>query len=1042
MNYIHANIQHKLILISAGAGYGKTSVLIQYAHDAALPICWYSLDPHDASVLTFAEYLLAAIRERFPGFGEGIGAYLRDHEGPAEDVEPLVRLFIHEIEEHTDRYFAIILDDYHEVIDSEPVNVFVDGLLRYLPEHCHLILASRAIPRRLTLTRLAARQEVVGLGVEEMRFTEEEIVQVLALLGYTDLAPEQIETLAHRTEGWITGILLAAQASRSRATGELLEIAAANAGVFDYLAAEILERQPPAVQRFLMGSALFTEMNPALCNALLDISDAGQILRDLAEQNLFTIPLDAEGAWYQYHQILREFLVARLEHTDPDAYRALSLKRARLMAQRGDWRTAVEGYVQAHAYPQAAEALSIIAPDSFGAGQWDQLKAWIDALPPAVLAEHPALMIFRAKVHTEAGELPQSAALLEQCRQAFLARGDAIGASHALTQVAVVHRYRGRLREAISTSREALALAGERDALTQVQASREIGICHCMMGQYAQGLAELSAALDAARAAADDVNAAYIALDMGTAEVSQGRLLEARQHYQQALFYWRRTGNEGTLALTLQNLGMVHHHLGQYTEAEDHFHEALAKAGRASDNRSLAYALTSLADLYRDTQRYGEAIAAYRQAQQVAADAQLALLHVYVLIATGDALRLSGDRAAARPLIGQALEQVEREDMRPEVGLAYLAQGALLLAEGDAPGAREALCRAIDHLSAVAATRDVARARLYLAGAALAEGEGATVRRELAEVTALAERLGTTQFVAAEAPALWPLLEHAERHGQAGIDYGGILVEAGRLARPAPEREAGRPRRPAPAIEFLALNGERVLVDGQPVTNWESTSARHLAFLRVGHPEGLRRDQAIEALWPEVQADKGNGIFHSTMYRVRSALSKGLMVRRGGVYRVNPALNVYYDVAEFERLARQGEGEDDLAHAARQEAIALYQTPYVETLDGDWARAQRERLHGEAMRLLLHEGRYLAERDEWDEAEAVLLRARRLEPYDERVHRAIMWCRARRGDRAGAIRQYQECARLLLEDLDAEPSPETAVLYRAIQSGAALPPLG
>ena len=336
------------------------------------------------------------------------------------------------------------------------------------------------------------------------------------------------------------------------------------------------------------------------------------------------------------------------------------------------------------------------------------------------------------------------------------------------------------------------------------------------MGQYAQGLAELSAALDAARAAADDVNAAYIALDMGTAEVSQGRLLEARQHYQQALFYWRRTGNEGTLALTLQNLGMVHHHLGQYTEAEDHFQEALAKAGRASDNRSLAYALTSLADLYRDTQRYGEAIAAYRQAQQVAADAQLALLHVYVLIATGEALRLSGDRAEARPLVGQALEQAERRTCaeafrRPAQGRSSRRR--------DAHAAREALDRAIEHLSAVAATRDVARARLYLAGAALAEGDREAVRRELAEACALAERLGTTQFMAAEAPALRPLLEYAERHGHAGIDYGAILAEAGRLARPAPAREAGSPHRPAHAIEFLALNGERVLVDGQPVTN-------------------------------------------------------------------------------------------------------------------------------------------------------------------------------------------------------------------------------
>ena len=1036
VNYIHANIQHKLILISAGAGYGKTTLLIDYAHDADLPICWYSLDHNDAAVLTFVEYLVASIHERFPGFGDAVLGYLANRQGPAEDVEPLVRLLIHEIEEHTDRYFAIILDDYHEVIDSEPVNALVDGLLRYLPEHCHLILASRAIPRRLTLTRLAARQEVVGLGVEELRFLPAEIARVLGILGYENLDAEQVEALAHRTEGWITGILLAAQASRAGATGNLLEMAAANAGVFDYLATEILARQPPEVQRFLTGSALFAEMNPALCNALLGITNAGQILRELAEQNLFTIPLDAEGAWYQYHQIFREFLVARFEHEDPEGYRALSLKRARLMAQRGEWRTAVEGYVQAHAYPQAAEALAIIAPESFGSGQWEQLKAWIDALPPAVLAEHPALTLFRAKLHTEAGELPESAALLEQCRRAFLARGDEVGAARTLTQVAVVQRYRGRLQEAIATSREALAVGGARDALTRVQASREIGICHCLLGRYDRGLEELAGALDAARSTADDANAAYIALDMGTAEVSQGRLLEARHHYQQALYYWRRTGNEGTLALTLQNLGMVHHHLGHYTEAEDHFHEALAKARRVSDNRSLAYALASLADLYRDTQRYAEAIETYREAQQVAAAAHLPPLHVYVLNATGDVLRLSGDRSEARSLIGQALARAEREDMRPEAGLAQLARGALLLAEGDLAAAESALREALDALSAVAATRDVARARLYLAGVALAEGDEETVRAELTEVCGLAAQLGTTQFLVAEAPALETLLAHAEREGYAGLDFGGLLAEAARLARPAATpRTAARARRQVHGLEFRALDGERVLRDGQPVTSWESTSARHLAFLFLSLPEGLRRDQAIAMLWPEISQERGNGLFHSTLYRMRSAVHRDVVVHRSGVYRLNPALDVFYDVAVFERLALQGEGDDDLAHAARQEAIALYRTPFMETLDSDWAVGQRERLHAAMLRLLIHEGEYLLERAAWDEAEEVLLHARRMEPYDERTHRGIMRCRAQRGDRAGAIRQFQECERMLQEELGAEPGPETLALYRAVQAG-------
>ncbi len=133
LNHLHNSIQNKLILIAAGAGYGKTSLLIDYAHDTDLPVCWYSLDAHDAHVPTFVEYLVESIRQRFPQFGAPVRALLQAHDGPPEDVEPFVRVLINEIEHTINTYCVLIFYDYHEVIESEPVNALVDGLLRYLP---------------------------------------------------------------------------------------------------------------------------------------------------------------------------------------------------------------------------------------------------------------------------------------------------------------------------------------------------------------------------------------------------------------------------------------------------------------------------------------------------------------------------------------------------------------------------------------------------------------------------------------------------------------------------------------------------------------------------------------------------------------------------------------------------------------------------------------------------------------------------------------------------------------------------------------------
>ena len=323
VSFMHSNINHKLIMVSAGAGYGKTSLLVDYAHDADLPVCWYSLDSADNQVSTFIQYLVASIRRRFPGFGQKVLSALADFSGPAEDIEPFVRLLLDEIQQSVDDYFVLILDDFHEVLESEPVNALVDGLLRYLPEHCHMIIASRAIPRRLTLTRLAAREEIVGLGVRQLKFTRDEISQVLALRGMTEMTDEQLDALALRSEGWITAILLAAQTRWTDTIRSILELSGTLDNVFGYLAREVLTAQPQHVQSFLLGSSVLQEMSPPLCDALLQIDDSAQILRSLSEQGLFTSEISNASGWYQYHQLFREFLVTKLERDDPSEYRRL-----------------------------------------------------------------------------------------------------------------------------------------------------------------------------------------------------------------------------------------------------------------------------------------------------------------------------------------------------------------------------------------------------------------------------------------------------------------------------------------------------------------------------------------------------------------------------------------------------------------------------------------------------------------------------------------------------------------------------------------------
>ncbi len=1031
VNFLHSNIQSKLILVSAGAGYGKTSLLVDYAHDTDLPVCWLTLDANDAHVPTFIEYFVAAVRARFPAFGNRVLEVLHDYRGPVEAVEPFVRLLVDEVERCIDQYTVIVLDDYHEVFESESVNALVDGLLRYLPEQCHIILAARGIPRRLTLTRLASQGQVAGLGVNLLRFTEDEIRLVLQQHGQTDLSSEQLHELTVRSEGWITGVLLAAQSNWSSTAQQIVSLSGASEMVFDYMAGEVLDRQEPHVRQFLLGSALLAEMSPPLCDALLEIQDSGPLLRWLSEQSLFTFRLDAEGNAYQYHQLFREFLVSKLEQDDSENYRRLCLRQAELMANQGHWPRAIESFIAARSFEQAAESIEIVAQELFAAGYLERLAQWIDALPRDVAEGHPMLLLRRARIFIEKGAWEAADPLLDGSFARLMEREDVVGASRALMQRAIAYRLQERAGESIETCRRVLALAGERDPLTAIQVHHTLGICYLTQGRSTEGDAEMQRAFELAQDCMDDTQAASIAHDMGGAAVMRGRLTQGRQHFHEALLHWRRTGNPSNLAMTLQGLGVVHQYLGQYAEAENRFQESLEKARGRADTRLEAYACANQGDLCRDTGRYADALTAYGEAIELAGRRRITSLILYAQVARAEALRLQGDLVLAQQLLTETLDQVRPVEMPYEAGLCHLAQGALCLDQNAWVNAEEHLTQAHDLLVHAGQQRDVARAHVRLALLAHYRGDEPELQAQLRQVARLAQELGSPQFVVAEGPRVTPLLQR----GVDGLDRVYIRAEIERLfpvARAVALLQTPPSRYP---LELLGLRGGQVLFHGETVTNWESAVARNMAFLLANFQDGLRRDQVVEHLWPEINRAKEASQFYATMHRVRLALSKQTVVHDHGLYRLNPDLGYRYDVFEFRELVKRGAVEGEPGHMARERAIEMYQTPFLQSCDNEWADALRRELEVEWQRAMHAEAEYLLRADRTPEAEGLYFRLLGYDAGDERAHLGIMATRIKRGDRTGALRQYQECERYLRRDLQTKPGPELVALYRAINEG-------
>ncbi len=1036
VGFLHSNINHKLVLVSAGAGYGKTALLVDYAHDAELPVCWYSLDAGDNHALTFVEYLVASIQRRFPDFGESVLRALHSFRGQAEDVEPFIRLLIAEIEEKISGYFAIVLDDYHEVLESEPVNALVDGLLRYLPEHCHLVISSRAIPRRLTLTRLAAREEIVGLGVRQLKFTRDEIRQVLALRGITDVDPQRLDALTARSEGWITAILLAAQTRWNETIEEIVNLSGSLDNIFDYLAQEVLSQQTREMQEFLLGSSVLEEMSAPLCDSLLGIRNSAQILRSLTEQGLFTFEINSSAGWYQYHQLFREFLVNKLETERPEDYRQLCLGEARLMANQGRWPWAIQGFLTAQAHDRAADALELVAQDYFDAGRRDEVQAWIDALPEPILREHPRLMLLRAKISTEKGAYEQAESLLEPTYEIYAQRGSGPGLAQVLVQQAILNRIQEHIPEAMAACQRVFETIEEREDPTSfVRAHQNLGICYHMLGNVEQGVQEMRCALELAEAHGDTVSAAYLAHDMGTSLHLQGAMEDARRYLHRALMHWRRVGNPADLAMTLQGLGVIHHHQAQYAEAQNRYEESIEKARQIGNSRLEAYALLNNGDLQKDRGRLDEALTLYSEALDVASSIGSVGLALYVLASMGDAYRLKKDTPRAWQVLTEALDQSERQGVDEPIGLAHLAFGALAVQEQRSEEAASHLTEAGERLERAGAQRDLARVYLQLALLARQDSDPQTLRDSLERLGELAVRLGTDQFIVAEGPNAIRLLPYIAEWDIRGLDAVHIRAQIEELFPAVVMEPRLRVVRSDADLELLALDGSQVIYKGNIVRDFESSVARTMAFLLAQYPAGLSKERISDMLWPDNSQARSESLFHSTIYRLRRALDKNAIVQMSGVYRLSPNLEYRYDVAEFEQLARLGRARDESGRIARISAIDLYRNEFLEAQDYPWCVEIRYALQNEMIRLLTIEADFLALHDSPEAAETLYLRVLALDELDERAHRGVMWCRAKLGDAPGAMRQFRACSRVIEQDMGVPPRPDTKRMFELIHHG-------
>src|SRR6266702_1611185 len=388
-------LARQLVLVCAPAGSGKTVLLADWAGRDGRLVAWLSLDAADNDPARFWRHVVAALDRVRPGIAERAGSLLGPPAPPS--FEGLVTALVNELAAQPgDDEVLLVVDDYH-LIEAQPVHASLEFLVEHLPPGLDLVVASRADPP-LPLPRLRAGGRLAELRPADLRFTAEEAAALLREATGGELPGEAVAALAARTEGWAAGLQLAALSLRGQAdpAGFVAAFSGSHRYVLDYLAGEVLDRQPEEVRAFLLQTSVLERLSGELCDAVTGLTGGQQLLEQVERANLFLVPLDEVRGWWRYHQLFADLLRARLQQADPDRVAGLHRAAAAWCERHGLIDEAMRHAVAADDTVWAARLIEQHFEALLRRSEDATLRRWLEALPAEVVRSRPRLSLAQA----------------------------------------------------------------------------------------------------------------------------------------------------------------------------------------------------------------------------------------------------------------------------------------------------------------------------------------------------------------------------------------------------------------------------------------------------------------------------------------------------------------------------------------------------------------------------------------------------------------------------------------------------------------------
>lgn len=1008
---------HRVILLTAPAGYGKTTTVAQFADRSQVPTVWHTVEEPDRDLANLQLHTLQALSAIAPDIQN---IYDQDF-SPRECAVSITR----SIRDMVDEHFLLVLDDLHMIAGALQAEMWLQYLVELLPPKCHLVLISRTVPD-LPLAELIAKRTIVAIGQDKLRFNEEEAILFARAIG-SNVTAEQVRQRVTNLEGWPAGVAMSLQPLPQEIELSILRGHHGPEALFYTLADMMLQKQTPMLRDFLLSSSVLSRLTPELCSKILDFPNSTDVLALALNRGLFVTQV---AGGFVYHRLFRSFLQNHLKRRDPELFVMLHQRAGDWYQDEGEFETAFEHYIAAELIDPALSIVEHTHMAYFSQGKVETLLLWRSKLEDKAI-RIPYLLYKCSIIYTERYMYKKAEAELSLAQRAFSLANDEIGLADVELQYMMIMGRRGEYARVVERVTALLGVGGLPDRIV-ARAKQYLALSYLELGEIEAAIALFETIVPIYEANQDLHALSTVLQDMEVAYTKQGDLDNASRCLQKVVSIRRQLRRPDALALALNNLGYHYHQRHNFKEAIRTLREGLQLVEQTSNRRAESYLLWSMGDVRRDLGDFQAAQQLYNRAYELSSGMEPSLQRA-ITLSMSTLYRWQGEYALAERLA----RETTMYSVQPTTLDDWIARARMYIArvyQSDAQQILHELAYCLDNLQLYRTTTEYRLCALYCVLASVLSNNLSKLDNYIAD--ALSNRGGDNQLLAPEllaeianTPDLKACIMKTPRYRAVCIGLEKLQAEHS-LNLPA---KMSSPQlsivHQTYSIYVHTLGSELITCNDTlvPASAWRANRAREF-FLYLLFEGPQTRENLSLVFWPDSSPKRVRSNFHTTLYRARQALGDNVVIFDEERYRTNSNVDIVCDallMEDYVRQARLLQPIDARAEDLYQRALNLYDGDFLTSLDANWVDTLRTNYFEIYIESLLGAGKCARVRQDYKMALAIYQRGLEHDPYREGIHRALFQCYAELGETYQVVTHFRRMKEIFKAELGISPSAET-----------------